>query len=402
MTFTIRYVWLGVMLFLVAFCVVWLVFPAMLRISHVWKCYDNPDARKLQREPVPVLGGAAIYFGVLSGTSILLTIGYSNAVAMMLLAMTILLVVGVWDDRKDISPYLRLIIEIGVVTMLTLFKGNMIDSFHGLWGIENLPTWLAYLLSILTGVGLINAINLIDGVDGYSSLFSAVTCLLFGLLFYEVRIPGMAIICLIVVGAVMPFFFHNVFGRKTKMFIGDGGTLMLGTLITAFVFSILWHGSLCAKMEETGFGLIPFCLAVLSVPVFDTLRVMFWRMLKGISPFKPDKTHLHHLFIDLGFSHIGVTLVILSANCLVVGAQLVAWKCGASMEVQLYIVIAMAILVTTIFYIYMRIHIKRHTQLYYRMLHLGRLTHIEHFKFWEYIRKIVDNELLSDWKRTNH
>lgn len=393
MTITIRYVWLGVMLFFVAFCVVWLIFPTLLKMARVWKCYDNPDARKLQRQPVPVLGGVAVYLGILLGISILLTISYDIVVLMMMLAMSVLLVVGVFDDRKNLSPFLRFIIEIGVVTMLVLFNGNMIDSFHGLWGVWTLPAWAAYALSILAGVGLINAINLIDGVDGYSSGFICITCLLFGIVFYAARISCLAIICLIVVGAVIPFFIHNVFGRKTKMFIGDGGTLMLGTLITALVFSILKEDSACRSLEDTGFGLIPFCLAVLSVPVFDTLRVMFWRMLKGISPFKPDKTHLHHLFIDLGFSHIGATIIILLANCLVVVAQLAAWKCGASMEVQLYIVIATGLLVTTVFYIYMRIQMMHNTQLYKTALQLGKMSHIENSKFWNFMKKVADNEL---------
>lgn len=396
MTILIHYVWLGMLLFVVAFFTVWMAFPSVLRMARVWKVYDNPDARKLQRKPVPVMGGVAVYLGILIGSALLLCISYSKALALMLAAMTILLVVGVIDDRKNLPASLRFVLEIGVVAVLAHGNGNMIDNLHGLWGVYELPTWLAYTLSIITGVGIINAINLIDGVDGYSSGFAVLACLLFGIVYYVARIPGMAIVCLIAMGSVVPFFLHNVFGKKTKMFIGDGGTLMLGTLMTAFVFSILKGDSVCAKLETSGFGLIPFCLAVLTVPVFDTLRVMFWRILKGTSPFKPDKTHLHHLFIDLGFSHIGTTAVILVTNCLVVAAQVIAWALGASMEVQLYIVVALGVLITLGFYGFMSVQKRRGTKFYRGMLRSGRKSHIETSKFWDWMRKLVDDELFIE------
>lgn len=392
----IHYVWLGVVLFFVAFITVWMAFPSVLRMARVWKMYDNPDARKLQRKPVPVLGGVAVYIGILMGTAILLCIGYNKTLVLMLVAMTILLAVGVIDDRKNLPACLRFVLEIGVVAVIASVNGNIIDNLHGLWGVYELPTWVAYLLSIVAGVGIINAINLIDGVDGYSSGFAMMACLLFGIIYYLARVPGMAIVCLIVMGSVVPFFLHNVFGKKTKMFIGDGGTLMLGTLMTAFVFSILKEDSVCARLETTGFGLIPFCLAVLSVPVFDTLRVMFGRMLRRTSPFKPDKTHLHHLFIDLGFSHIGTTMVILLMDALVVAAQVAAWALGAGMEMQLYVVVALGILVTLGFYVFTNRQMRGGTMIYRAMQRQGRMSHIETTKFWEWMRKLVDDELFIE------
>lgn len=396
MVVLVHYVWLGVVLFFVAFVTVWMAFPSVLRMARVWKVYDNPDARKLQRKPVPVLGGVAVYIGILMGTAILLCISYNKTLVLMLLAMTMLLAVGVIDDRKNLSAGLRFVLEIGVVAVIVSANGNMIDSLHGLWGINELPKWVAYPLSIVAGVGIINAINLIDGVDGYSSGFAMMACLLFGIIYYLARVPGMAIVCLIVMGSVVPFFLHNVFGKKTKMFIGDGGTLMLGTLMTAFVFSILKEDSVCAKLETTGFGLIPFCLAVLSVPVFDTLRVMFGRMLRRTSPFKPDKTHLHHLFIDLGFSHIGTTTAILLMDALVVAAQVAAWALGAGMEMQLYVVVALGILVTLGFYGFMSGQKRRDSMVYRAMQRQGRISHIETTKFWEWMRKLVDDELFIE------
>lgn len=128
----------------------------------------------------------------------------------------------------------------------------------------------------------------------------------------------MTILAVVSVGALIPFFLHNVFGKTSKMFIGDGGTLVMGTVMSVFVIAILQSGSRVAAFVDPNVGLVPFTLAVLSVPVFDTLRVMSTRMLKGSSPFRPDKTHLHHMFIDMGCSHVATTLAILGLNTAVV------------------------------------------------------------------------------------
>lgn len=111
---------------------------------------------------------------------------------------------------------------------------------------------------------------------------------------------------------------HNVFGKTSKMFIGDGGTLVMGGVMSVFVIAVLKQGSLSASYVSERVGLVAFTLAVLSVPVFDTLRVMATRLLNGASPFRPDKTHLHHMFIELGCSHVATTVAILSMNFLIV------------------------------------------------------------------------------------
>ena len=122
------------------------------------------------------------------------------------------------------------------------------------------------------------------------------------------------------------------------MYLGDGGTLVMGIVLATFVVNILKHGSIPARAvaaqapEGTVFGLIPFCLAVLAVPVFDTLRVMLLRILRGHSPFYPDRTHLHHLFLRLGFTHVMTTVNILLLNALVVLAWYAAWRCGAGVD----------------------------------------------------------------------
>lgn len=392
----IHYVWLGILLFFVAFMITWTIYPTVMRMARVWKIYDNPNARKLQRKPVPVLGGVAVYFGIAIGFLIVCSISFSLKTIFTLLAMAALLIVGIIDDKRGLPVTLRFLIEICVILGMMLCNGNLIDHFHGLFGLEAISTWVAYPLSVVAGVGIINAINMIDGVNGYSSGFMTIACVMFAVIFYEARIYGMAIMCLVCTGAIVPFFLHNVFGRRSLMFIGDGGTLMMGTLMTAFVFSVLRHESLCGQLEQHNIGLVPACIAILAIPIADTLRVMITRIYRGHSPFHPDKTHLHHLFIDLGFSHVGTSLTCLLLNLVVIFALFIAWLLGASIDIQFYIVCGIGILLTFGLYPFVRHHERKQTPLYYRLTALGQKTHFETTNLWRWMQKLTDDDLFSE------
>lgn len=396
---------IGILVFLLSAVTSILMFPWALKFARKHGIVDNPNARKLQRVPIPVFGGIVVYAGILMG-GIVLSIWMWNWVLFYgLIGMTIMMIIGIWDDQKDISALLRLFIEIALVTAFITLTGVYIDDLHGLWGIDALDPWVGIPLSIFAGVGLINAVNLIDGVDGYSSGYGMMACALFGTCFWTVWSTTMVCMMLIMIGALLPFFMHNVFGVKSKMFIGDGGTLMLGMMMTVCVFYALSSTQPCDKLDEEGLSLPAFSLAVLCIPVFDTVRVMMMRILRGSSPFKPDKTHLHHLFIDMGFSHLGAALFILFLNFMVVMIWLASWKLGASVDVQLYIVIALGMLVTFGFYKFMKMQqnggpedeegYPQGTMLWYLMVKFGGFTHRENKRFWRGMKYLVDGPMLG-------
>lgn len=395
----IHYSYLVLFLGIISFIVVLAVYPLVLRIARVKKIYDNPDERKLQREPIPLLGGLAIFIGIFFGFTIVLSMWFKWQSLFMLVAIFFLMCIGIWDDRKNLSPTLRFIMEIFIVTGLILVSGNMVDEFGGVFGIYKLNLWIAYPLSVIAGVGIINSINLIDGIDGYSSGYIFMICLIFGLVFLFSHIYALASICFISAGAIMPFYIHNVFGKKTKMYIGDGGTLMLGTLITSLTFSLLRHDSLCYNIaEKHNIGLIAFSLAILSIPVFDTLRVMTQRLINKKSPFYPDKNHLHHLFIDLGFSHVGTTFVILTINILIILAWFVSWLLGGNPTIQLLVVIISGFISTFVLYPYMKVQKRRNTALYNIVHKYAELSHVGNSKFWLWMQKLTDGDLFAAGK----
>ncbi len=394
---------------LTALLAVIFVHPGIVRFAINRHIVDNPDARKLQRNPVPVMGGVAVFVGLVVG---LCALEFYNVVAPklfsimgaessvvpmnvvpllpMLMGMSIMLVVGVTDDVSGLSPRVRFAIEIAVTLMLMLWSDKLLNDFQGLWGVEVLPTWIAVPLTVVAVVGIINAINLVDGVDGLSSGFCIMASLAFAVLFSYSENYLMLLLCALTVGSLLPFFFHNVFGKKSKMFIGDGGSLMMGVVMSTYVVMSVVDGGDGEMFVDKGFGVVAFTLAVMCVPVFDAMRVMIMRIIRGTSPFNPDKTHLHHLFIELGFSHFGTTISELLLNTLVIAVWFVTYKSGASIDVQFYVVIGVGLLLTAGFYKIMKINQARNTALLRVMQRIGKATHFEECKGWKKLQRIVD------------
>ena len=309
---------------------------------------------------------------------------------MLIAAMLIMLYVGIMDDILNLTPTIRFAIEILIICWLMYANRASIDCFHGLWGIENIPTYISAPLTIFACVGIINAINLIDGVNGLSSGFCFMASILFAIIFHRLGNSVMMIMAVSAAGAIVPFFLHNVFGHDTRMFIGDSGTLVMGTMMSMFVISLLDKTPASFILAKNGMGLIPFGLAVLAIPVFDTLRVMSARILRGKSPFHPDKTHLHHMFIELGFSHTGTTISILSLNFTIIAAWFIAYKTGASIDLQLYIVLSLSIIFTFGFYKFSERQLEKNGKALKILQKIGKTVNIEKKGVWAVIQQVID------------
>lgn len=369
-------------------CTGW-IYPYILEVAKAKNIVDNPNARKLQRVPVPVLGGLTVVFGILSGLMVFNMFGDFSDLFPVFATIIIILIIGLIDDMISLSPRVRFAAEIILILYLIKTTGCQLNDFHGLWGIYIIPNYISVPLTVFACVGIINAVNLIDGVDGYSSGYSIVSCTLFGIMFYMLGDIRMVTLAAIVAASLVPFFLHNVFGKHSKMFIGDAGTLSLGVIFSVFVITIISSEQSIVGLP-TNLGVIPFTLAVLCVPVFDTLRVMSARIIKGKSPFSPDKTHLHHLFLELGYSHIGAALSIIAINILVVLCWFLAFRAGLSIDTQLYIVASLGVLVTFALYPFVKMQIRRQTTLYRIFRRIALLTHAERKGFWAIAQKWAD------------
>ena len=375
--------------FSTAFISVALIHPFLVRFAKAKNIVDNPNTRKLQLRPVPVLGGLAIFFGIVAGVLVAHTMIDSSELFVIISCMMIMTYIGALDDVLDISPIIRLIAQI-ITVLILIYIGNFsLNNLHGLWGVTALPEYIFVPLTIFAVVGIINALNLIDGADGLFSIFCITVCTIFGFAFLKAGDYALFAIAVASIGAVIPFLLHNAFGIESKMFVGDGGSLQMGVVLSVFVMEVICKPEYSTMAQEFNISLVPFVLAVMSMPVFDTLRVMIARIAKGTSPLIGDKTHLHHLFIGLGVSHISTALLISLLDLTVVGAWWLSAKSGASADVQLYTVIATALTLNCGTYYTVQLLDK----LYPEQMERARIWKSHHRpsrQIFDFMRKIVD------------
>lgn len=386
-------------LMVVALLVTALVYPYVLAFAKKHHIVDNPDARKLQRVPVPVMGGTVVFIGFAIAVGVWMCFFPTKKVFFMVALFAVMYGIGVWDDRKDVSPAFRFLIEFIVIWMMMYLLKIKINRFYELWGIHAISDVTSVPFSLIAGVGIINSINLIDGVDGFCSTFGIFASLLFAVFFYyagDMVLFSMALIC---IGALIPFFLHNVFGTTSKMFLGDGGSLMLGTLLAMFVISMLTFDSPFSVYANTGLCLPALTLAILAIPIFDTLKVMIFRMARGQSPFQPDKTHLHHLFIEMNFSHLMTSGIIIGVNFIIVCILLLSWKLGASVNLQMAIVVFFSLFFTWGFYFFMEAQHKKNggegSAIWKRWCAHGKFTQWSNTRVWAFLRRIVDSKFFA-------
>ena len=333
-----------VLVFLISLAFASLVYHPILRFAKRRKLFDNPEERKLQRKPIPVMGGFVVFLGAMAGSLSYWYMYDCMSIVPIQIAMLLMLIIGAWDDIKGLSPMLRFVIEVAIVVALALVNGYPINDLHGLWGVHGISPWIAWPLTVIGCVGIINAINMIDGIDGLSSGICIMAFGFYSWFFFRAHDFVRAALGVSMAGALIPFFIMNVFGKRSKMFIGDAGTMMLGIALCDMVMAMLTKDSACAKrFEGTGVCLIAYAYAVLAIPVCDTVRVMFGRICRGESPFHPDKTHLHHAFIDYGFHHLETSLLEIILNMLVLLTFAIIVRSFLPMKWQLYGVVAASI-----------------------------------------------------------
>lgn len=387
---------------IVAFLSVSWIYFKILNIALQKNLVDNPNARKLQKRPVPMLGGIAVFFGLLAGVmsgDVVHNLTGSEVYHPLLpicCAMMVMLYVGAMDDIMGLSPKSRFVIEILTVLGLVFSTNLCIDSLHGLWGLNDFDWWIGVPLTVLAGVGIINSINMIDGVNGLSSGLCIACCILFGISFILLGDIANAVLSFSMAGALMPFFLHNVFGEKSRMFIGDAGTMMMGILMTWFLICLLSkEGADKYAAVIKNVNMIALSIAILSVPIADTLRVMTMRMAKKKSPFQPDKTHLHHVFVNLGVSHFVTAMSEILIGLVIVAIWAFAYYKGASYEAQLYVVIVSAMFFVWGTYGILRYNITHQTEVLHQLTHYGISTQLSRKIWWKSFSAYIDGPFVN-------
>lgn len=343
--------------FLLSMLVASIIYKPVFVFACKYKIYDAPDERKLQRKPIPVMGGFVVFIGAMVSLLCYWLVRDGTPILPVEIAMIVLLLAGAWDDVKNLTPRQKFAVEILVVVAMAIANDYGINDFHGLWGIHEVSPWVSWPLTVVACVGIINAINMIDGIDGLSSGICIMILLFFSWMLFCSHDFVHAALGVALAGGLIPFFIMNVFGRSSKMFIGDAGTMMLGIAICDLMLAMLTKDSLTAQMfDRKKVCLMAFALAVLAVPIFDTLRVMIGRIMRGRSPFRPDRSHLHHAFIAYGFHHLETSLLEIILNMLIIYFWMLLDGSHLPMELQLIGVIVAGLTVTVGLYWLLVIH----------------------------------------------
>ena len=323
--------------YLTAFVLTLIFIPPVISMVKRYKLFDKPNARKEHITPIPTFGGLAIFAGTI--ISLMLWFNFTGhlSVLTIFLSMIVLLGVGIMDDLKDLSARYKLVIEAGLACLVAL-SGIRITSFGGLFGIGELNIVAQYIITVIGIVGITNAFNLIDGIDGLAGGLGFMSLITLGIFLTLSQDLNYALIAFAWAGALLAFLYYNL--NPAKIFMGDTGSLVLGFVIAVLCVHLMNVNAFVIK------PVVPFVqiftLGVVLIPVFDTLRVFGLRMWNGRSPFSPDKTHIHHLVTNQGFSHSFAKWVI----CVIHGFVLLQafWMKNLKPELQLAILFLLMLL----------------------------------------------------------
>jgi UDP-N-acetylmuramyl pentapeptide phosphotransferase/UDP-N-acetylglucosamine-1-phosphate transferase len=303
--------------FIAAFLVVFSSIPTLVTVANVKKLYDEPGKRKAHKLSVPTLGGVAIFVAVLLPIGIFTSFSQYLEFQYIFIASIILFFVGIKDDVLVTAPLKKLAGQIVSVLIIIVLGDFKFTSLHGFLGIYELNYFVSLVLTLFVFIVIINGVNLIDGIDGLASGVGILASTVFGTWFFLNAEYAYSIISFSLVGALLAFFYFNVFGTKNKIFMGDTGSLILGLFMA--ILSVKFNEM---NINESGKYFIhaapTVSFGILIVPLFDTLRVFVIRTLKGHSPFKADRNHVHHKLLSMGFSHIKATSFIILSNILII------------------------------------------------------------------------------------
>lgn len=307
--------------FITAFAMTYIVVPSVIRVANIKKLIDIPGERAVHHTPTPSLGGIAIFAGTVFAITLWTPFSYFANLQYILAAMIIIFLIGAKDDVVPMSPSRKLGGQVLVALILVFRADVIINNFYGLFGVYILPEWFSILFSIFVIILIINAFNLIDGINGLAASIGIIISVVFGTWFFLIERVELAMVAFALTGALIAFLKYNV--TPAEIFMGDTGSMLVGFVCTILAIKCLeTHNDYFAEklIEKPYLGIYKMeaapavVVGILIIPLFDTLKVFITRMLRGRSPFMPDKTHTHHLLLDTGLAHIQATSVLVLVN----------------------------------------------------------------------------------------
>jgi len=330
-----------ILVFITAFAVVLYSTPALIKVAVLKRLIDLPtEERKIHKRAVPTIGGIIIYAATLFSFSLWYSIDdiheydqiYESVKEFKILVATslVLFFVGVKDDIIGTSPVKKLFANILVGLILVLMGDIRITGLHGVFGVNEIPLWGSIFLSLFTYIVVVNAMNLIDGIDGLAAGVGFIASSVFGIWFIFANEYTLASLSFSLSGALLGFLIFNF--SPAKIFMGDSGSLIIGMFICVLSIKLIEYP--LARLDDFWIHISKpiFVVAALAYPLTDTLRIFILRAVKGQSPFAADRNHLHHRLLDCGYSHAKTVIIIYIFSMVTVGVSLLSYFLNPSLS----------------------------------------------------------------------
>lgn len=341
-----------------SFLLTFLTVPLVIRFFRKKKIFDKPGGRKIHKTVTPSMGGISIFFGAVVALLIWMPFKGLQEFKFLYGAMAIMFVTGLRDDLVPIKPIFKLAAQFLASFMVIFLLDIQLNSFYGLLGINEVPFIISILLTTFVIIVITNSYNLIDGLDGLAGSIGSVAFFFFGIYFFLVGQLYYAMVAMACLGALIAFLNFN--WEPSRIFMGDTGALLLGFVLSVLVIKFIDFNHNLA--DDYKFKLQPSvgtAVAIIIMPLFDTLRVFISRAMRGQSPFSPDKTHIHHMIMRFGMNHAQTSLIIVGINLLFIGLALVMRKLNDHFLILAILGLAMAISLLLDFMLKRYVTIKR-------------------------------------------
>ncbi|CAM4353011.1 MraY family glycosyltransferase [Gillisia limnaea] len=307
-------------LFIFAFCLTFYLIPKVLWVSKEKNLMAQVNDRSAHSTAIPSFGGVAFYVTIILLLTTLQSLRLTYVGNHLIAAITILFMVGIKDDLVVSTARVKLFGQIAAVCFLIFSPELQLNTLNGFWGIYEIPPVVGYSINATIAIALINAYNLIDGIDGLASMAGMVIAGVYAMVFYMTGNSYFVLVSTGVMGILTAFLRFNFSRGRRKIFMGDSGSLVIGLLLAFLTIKILVmapNPSLIAEGYDPSNRLL-LIACVLFLPAFDTLRVMIIRMTNKTSPFSADRNHAHHVLLDLGFTHFRASFSLALLNLMVI------------------------------------------------------------------------------------
>ena len=302
----------------IAFTLTFITLPVVINVLNSIDLLDIPDRRKIHRESTPSLGGIPFVFSALLSLLIVMPFSDMANIKFLLAGILITFILGIRDDVSSLNARQKLMVQSLAAFLVVHFLGIYLSSFHGFLGFQDISPLQGELISAALIVVLTNAFNLIDGIDGLAGGVAMIVFTFLGVWFYYNGVADYALLSITMSSAVLAFMYFNWY--PSKIFMGDTGSMVLGFILSTILIKFIQVNEVAVWIKFD--ASVAMAIGLFVLPIYDTLRVFIKRLIQGRSPFKPDRNHVHHILLNLGFTHGHASAILLT---FVIAMTAVSW-----------------------------------------------------------------------------